>query len=495
MKIRVILVICGFLVACSSDLKRGQDYYDNGLYMEAIRSFEKALQDDPNESDAKIGLQKSRLSWISSKLIEVRLTRLAGNTQQSLDQLKAVIDNESLWSVYPEGAVAFTQEEESRFASLTVVDQIEQALKNGKPLLAHSILKNREGLFQGPRAKQREVLATKVRLQGAGDCAKLSQKIRQSDYYFGLFTQKYCRFFGVKAPMLTAQAQAESQKLYRAVEISAVDAQGKPLDESTRAQLLEIFQKDFSGTPWYDAAGKNVLKMTAKLKFQSQHSQEPKKLQHSYTVSVPYDETYTVKKSEYEKAKNDTSFLNGLTQTLNLIGAVGGAFSGEMPYRTERVNSDGTVTVTERKYRKEPRTLEYQAQEHKQKFLVDLLSSGKISDDSFSLAIQDSGEYTSIEHGNNMPEVGLLPQTANLIPDSDWLQARLQLASAQLKEKSIQAWNSRFCAGAKAQGQLSADQFFRCWHSRSSALPKDLENWFVSTFGIKPAEAEILLGV
>lgn len=505
MKLRLLLMFALVaLTACTTDLKRGEEFYKHGNYDDAIASYERALQRDGDSSKARIGLRKSREAWLSQKLIEVRLARLSGDLKQAANELDQILANELAWKTFPRGAATFTQEEETEYAARATLTDVRGAMSGGKTLLAASLLDQHRAFFQATREASFKTFDATVKLQGQRDCTKLKMRIRPTDYYFGLFAQKFCTYFGAKPPELGAQAARESMNLFSDIDVVAENSAGAPTSEVVRQAVSEQFRKEFRSTPWFDAAGSGHLKFTLSSRFSSQHLVTPVVLKHSYTVSIPYTETHTEHRSSSTSSgsPDDGKFFSNVAMTLGAVGSVVRAVSGSASSstshssaRSSSIDRDEEVTVTETKSRSETRWIEYEANEHLQKFSIDVRSHASVGGQPLETALQQSYDHQSYENQIPQPEYSLSAQTPDLMADEDWIRSQVQLLAAKMRTDATAIWDRKFCQDSATGSSLSADRVFRCWHSRSTQLPAAFQSWFVGTFGVAPEEAERLLGV
>ncbi|MDB2426188.1 hypothetical protein N9W41_01450, partial [bacterium] len=138
--LRLLILVTFLTIGCSTLHDKAQKHLTNESYDQAIGVYQDILRYDPKDRGALAGLTKARVGWIGKKLIQVRLLRLAGNHRKSLDLLLSIYSNENAWGVFPTGAAAFTQEEESHFAQKSIKFVVLKSLKKNKPLKAQFYL-------------------------------------------------------------------------------------------------------------------------------------------------------------------------------------------------------------------------------------------------------------------------------------------------------------------------------------------------------------------
>lgn len=64
------------LISCVTRLSEANKLFEAGLFAESADAYEKILDTDPENSDAKIGLAKSRSELWKKELVSIRLMRM-----------------------------------------------------------------------------------------------------------------------------------------------------------------------------------------------------------------------------------------------------------------------------------------------------------------------------------------------------------------------------------------------------------------------------------
>lgn len=474
------------LSACATLHKRGEKYLEQGAYAEAISIYERILNTNPRDEEAGAGLRRARLGWISQKLLEVRFLRLAENHIKSLDLLLDIYEKEIGWSVFPIGPEAFTQEEETEFAQRGVSFEVGRSLNHAHPLRAQYLLNRYKIFFQTKNAKKElDSLRERTHEAGLSRCKEDYSTLTDEQYFYGTFIGNLCNVWGFESPGLEKQYASAKDLFYTAVEAES-SAVGLP--KTYESELNNIFLARLRNTPWYDKDSTKVLKLDLAGNFIYSHARKHVTLKHSYTVSVPYTVSWKEKKpspQEIEAGKKTPLILRIATSVLD-----GGAS------RVTRDNGDGTVTVTETRYRDEPRQTDYNATEHTEEFSFALTAKGVLHSAGLELAQNASESVTSIEHNNRMPNIGLLPKKAELIGEVNWLNTQATKLADRYERTLIETWDDMYCGGAQydADTGQEVEYLFRCLKIYKSSPSIRYENWFEANIGLSIDETRAVVG-
>jgi len=479
---------------------KAKKFYNDGLYEASIASYEQLLVLDPEDVNAHAGLRRSRIAWIAHSLLEVRFMRMAGNYHGSMDLLLDIYNKENQWKVFPVGAEAYTQEEETRHAQDAVALLVSQSLSQNYPLRAQNNLASYSSFFQGEEDKSFfDTLKQRVFLGAQAHCEYYKTQLSASMYYFSKFITQYCNVWSLTPVDMSEQLIAMQQQFYSSVWV-ANSAQGMPDQFETRVK--KAFMDQLENTPWYHNEGLKSIDFTLSGSFNYEHKEVPKDLTHAYTVSIPYEVSWVEKKEEPSEPSK------GIWAFLEVVVAVASIFTDSD--RREVDNGNGTITVYETRYRQETRHTSYRATEHTEIFQTNLAMNAKMPASYLELSDVTNDRHSSISHGNNMPSVNLYPEAVNLIGPSEFLQRRINEQAKQFRQHLINDWDKAYC-----QAEADADDFefqifastesveqtlhnienlFRCMEIRNEkSIPVELQNWFKSHIGMNYEQARLLM--
>lgn len=488
MRIIVTLALV-FLTACSSLHKRAQTYFEAEDFESAAATYSEILRQEPDNQEARLGLRKSREKWIDQKLVQTRLLRLGGNATGAADLLAKIYVNEVSWDLFPKGAVAFTQEEESRLAADAIAADARKAVRDEKPVKAMWLTAKYKNFFQGERKPLLKSLEAEAQAAGQAQCKTLVKTLQSDHYYYGHFVKRFCETWGAKPPVLSAQRTAIQRELYGEPEI-ALELIG--FSQAHAVFLENALKEKWKASPWFDPGGKKAFALAVKGGYQYAHQEQTETLTHAYNVQIPYTHEWTETKAE-QKTEAKSDFLAALDTAATLVSLFTNTPGAG---RSVRDNGDGTVTISETRYRSEPRTRDYPARRHTQRFGVTFEAKGRLQNDVVAVSLENREEHQTTAHDNTMHEIGLFPKKPELIPESQWIQKQAEELVSRFQGRLKEEWINRYCKATLDQAQPSRlrEAGFRCLRLDGSEASADFTNWFVAQTGVPVADAVLVLG-
>ncbi|HEX4926311.1 MAG TPA: hypothetical protein VFV50_19610 [Bdellovibrionales bacterium] len=484
-----MLLALSLLVACTSLHKRAQTYFDAEDYEAAANTYQEILRGEPGNQDAQLGLRKSREKWIDQKLVQTRLLRMGGNATGAADLLAKIYVNEVAWDLFPKGAVAFTQEEESRLAAVAIAEDVRKAAREEKPVKAMWLLSKYRNFYQGERKSLYGALERDTKAAGKAQCKALALTLKNDQFYYGQFVRRFCETWGEKAPTLAVQRSYVQNEMYGE---PVIELELKGFSEAHRIFVANGLKEKWKTSPWFDPAGKKTFRLAVQGAYHYAHQERTETLTHAYSVKVPYTHEWIEAKTEQNsQQKSDVSAaLDTAVTLISLFTNTPG--SG----RTVRDNGNGTVTVSETRYRDEPHTYEYAARRHSQKFGVSFEATGRLQDETVALSHEKRQEHQSIAHDNSMEEIGLFPRKPDLIPESQWIQLQAEELVSRFQARLKDQWTARYCRPGLYQADSGPlrEAGFRCLRLDGSEPGADFTAWFNTQVGVSVAEAVAVLG-
>ena len=236
----------------------------------------------------------------------------------------------------------------------------------------------------------------------------------------------------------------------------------------------------FKVSPWYSGDSLQTLRMKITGDFKHEEKKEQIAKSHYYAVNVPYTETFTRKKY---KPGNDV--LSHTIQILGVLSALGGE------YETTSDNGDGTETVTAHKSRKESRVFDYVATQFMQNLYISLNAVASINNQNFVFDFHDELKNLSIEHHNNLPDIGLMPEAAKLLSEREFISQKLEKLKPKMLAKLRDQWREQFCrVSSDSKNPLDfAEVVLRCVNAEFVPSPEFVEDWFLKNLGLKTTDA------
>ncbi len=471
------LLLCG----CTSLQEQADELLQQGSYSEALSAYDQVLQNNPKNYKARAGQRRARLGWINRKLIEVRKLRLANNQTESVEVLLDVFENQKVWKLNPIGNVAFTQKEESHWASVSVTQLIESSLRERKPLRAQYLLSRYQVFFQNKEASvAAKHLQVKTRLLATNNCRSASKALKKNQYFYGQFVERFCQHWNLPPPDLSRLQKNFKSETYSRVSVNSDTAQGFP--KTFNLDLENRLQNRLQDSPWYEPSSERILNLQFIGDYKYEHSSEDTVLTHSYTESVPY-EVSRIETKNSDNKKRDSGLVTGIKIAGMILAAIAGDFGSE---RRED-NGDGTVTVYETHYRDEVRTANYPATAHLERFQTRMALQGRVNRWPLQVVRNEEDTHNSVSHTNTMTGIGLFPRKVQLEGPDTWVQNQRQELSIQFERNLKEIWQDRYCRSRRFNGQSSwqIERAFRCIQVPNAPTPVGFARWFKSQYGLE----------
>ncbi len=109
----LFIIMCTLmLTACSSNLKKGNNMMEAEQFDEAVRYYEKAMQDDPGDTEVATKLYEARTRMVMANLIKVRMQRQSNQNRSAAIQLNKSLHNLKRWKIIADSGVKATIEDE-----------------------------------------------------------------------------------------------------------------------------------------------------------------------------------------------------------------------------------------------------------------------------------------------------------------------------------------------------------------------------------------------
>ena len=440
----------------------------DGRVDEALVLIETGRREDPKDPEIAALERQIRSKWISDKLIQVRLARLAESKGESIELMRRILKNEKQWEMIPTGAVFATQAEESAYLSEYVQASIYEALKKKQPLEAMDRYRRDQSLLEDLLKVETARLKGAIATASIDFCNTEAKQIGETDFYRAKFLKVSCDEFGNKLTLVkTKNSVMLFQNLAPQIEVTKL-----PPERAT--DFSRELKAEFMKSIWYDpsATASLAMRLTGPvdevIETQKAYRSKP------YTVRVPYEEATVKKKTEYHER----------TGIETLFAVVAWALTTYQPNR-EVDNRDGTVTVYETKYRDETRHFSYEATEVTQTISVNWKISLSPQAQSHTFEFQDQIKTISDEHNVNFAAAALEPQTRRLVRPADWLLVLNQKLMERIGGEFNNAWIERFCKTAAADAK--PEIYHRCIYGANGHAPAFVNEWFKKRYGIEIA--------
>ena len=435
-------------------------------YAQAARVYTEILDRNPKDAKALVGLKKARNSWIDKSLIDVRMLRLSQQAAPATDLLKKIIGREREWQFYPEGAVQFTQEEETKYAVRLIAAQIEAWQTKGHLLKARAYIEEYRQVFATPALiTQYENIKGQLTNAAKNQCETYKTLSMPSLPYFITFSRRFCDSWGISFDAGFDVAKTRAASLFKEIDIVSNDVSGIP--EALYAYGRETLRKEFEASSWYDKDAGSPLFLSLKAGFSHEHKKTIEEAVHSYTVKVPY----TVMIPQMRQIPH-TTYQEMCT----------GNFCTSTPITTYTYE---TYTVPVTRYRDDPRQFKYDRWRHVQvlAFHAEVLSS--IQGMEANASHTQTARNADTEHPHSVPDIGLFPDVLSLPNPLTWLEKQIDEAAHNWGQALTKVWIQTYCTAPEAtvDEKTSAEYVFRCLRERQDPAPPFAETWFKEKLG------------
>ena len=471
-----VLVLPFFLFAvlsCSTLHKNAETLMEGEEFEEAAKVYAQILDRTPTDAKALVGLKKARANWIDKKLIDVRMLRLSEQAVPAIELLIKIIQLEREWQFYPEGAVQFTQQEETNFAVQLVSAQIDAWQARGHLLKARVYLEAHSPIFASPALIERfERLSGQLRQAAKEQCDSYKSHTKPSRPHLATFAKRYCGSWGISFDAGFDVVKARAASLFREVKIIAKGFNG--ISDALQAQGHESLVKELQATAWYDSEASLSLRVEVNAEFAQDHRKTIEDAVHSYAVQVPYTKMIP----QFRLVPHITYQRFCTTYHCTSIPTT--------TYTYEAY----TIPVT--KYRDDPRQLKYDRWRHTQTLSFHAEMFSLVGGLEIRAVHTKAENDTDTEHLHYLPDVGLYPDPLSLIDPLRWLQRQLDEAAHKWGGALSKGWIQTYCSASEGtiDEETLAEYVLRCLREGQDPQPSFADTWYKEKFGASYQDVE-----
>lgn len=399
------LILLMLLAACTSLTDQGDELFEKGLFLEAEKTYNAALQKDPGDAEAMAGLQRARVKILDTGLIEVRMLRLADNFLVAADKLEGLLQKQVEWKIRFTSGVAQTQEDETRKAKEFLIQEMNREVASGFAERAHWLGATHKTVLEnsGPSFELDDV-KLKITTQGKKRCTEFQSLPSAKDVFLRTFISRYCSLFGVA---WSSKSKVEDPWLFSAVNFdNQYNVQKLNYSGNLNSQNLEgDFTKAFEASPYYNPlAGRTLrLKMAGTLSYVDNIASERRRK--NYEIQEERVETLTTKDDKGNTKEEKT-----------------------------------------KKKRAVPKVFEYYVTTHDE--AVNLVStvSGSIGEQPLRSHFEAQAAQSSESHNESNAAAGISPVQAKLMDVNGWFAQQYKTASQTFAKDLDKNWGQHFCA-------------------------------------------------
>lgn len=226
-KANILFLSTFALIGCATRKFNAKKMLEAGLYNDASSEYEKILEEDPENVDAKIGLNAARSELWKKEFVSIRLLRMAGNVDSALERVESLLKRTSSWDVsnFSSGDLVGAQDE-VRFAKRQLFQRVNKHLDGLKPLLAESELAVfplvADSKVDGLRAQN---MLEKIRDTASEQCKQIGKEFTCGSFSSFHFAKSYCEHFGysLKDIVLSPELDYRFSSVVLAGEVSTND--------------------------------------------------------------------------------------------------------------------------------------------------------------------------------------------------------------------------------------------------------------------------------
>lgn len=457
------ILLTALLLSCTTKLGQANKLLEAGLHQEAAEAFENILKSDPNNADAKIGLAKARSEVWRKELVSIRLLRMSGDARGALERLEALLERIKIWDVskFQSGELV-SAEEEVRNGRRLLTSMIQQKISEKRPIVASFYWNEFDAIREAKQFGAYSVeLLDDIRKEGFQLCGKLKPWLSSTSFSFNTVAKTVCASYGGSPDTSTLDHQKDF-RFSRLIVSGKIDFKNFDGNPQTQVELLrDAIENKMQHVGLYASDSPHTLNIGLSGDYVREYQTRNIIKSHSYMLKVPYQDFEKYEEKEFVKVMR-----NGREESV------------ERPVKKQR-------PVT--RFREEPRTHNYPAVQHREKFRWNASLNAKSAEET-SLSFAQEKENSFVTHNQNLPHMGLKPAEAKFFDATGWLSENYKRFAEQYVEKLTLQMSDRFCQAAKGQetSHEAAENFSRC----AELNPKNVaaSAWFSSTFGVTRAE-------
>ncbi|MES2801994.1 MAG: hypothetical protein V4654_05840 [Bdellovibrionota bacterium] len=278
-----LTIVLFVATSCTTQFKKAQNLMAERNFDEALVIMDELVIKDPKDSDYQVGLKQAREGVIDQTLIRVRMARLANNNQESLELLRKTVERENTWGLFPTGAVAFTQNEESDEAYKTLRTEVYSLNQRQRHLRVLYLIERYKILFPESRRKTFDLAFNDAKIHAKKFCLEKSGTTSIKTYFYNQLISKWCSYASQKASIAKAVSP-----LYEDISIITKDQFQSPIPVALVQSLDKNMNEQFIKTGWFDKNSKKGLDFTTTgtYQFNENHFKEYRTHHYSEPVTV-----------------------------------------------------------------------------------------------------------------------------------------------------------------------------------------------------------------
>jgi tetratricopeptide (TPR) repeat protein len=450
MRVITLLLLSYFLVACSSNLSKGNNMMDAEQFDEAVRYYEKAIQDDPGDTEVATKLYEARTRMVMANLIKVRLQRQSNQHRAAALVLNKSLHNIKHWKIIADSGVKATIEDEVYEGGIWLNNELSSIAKREDHNTFFYTLKQFNYILDAGGADNTiSVHKPKLLKQGQAQCRDMKQDLTKQSYYLHDVWITYCGVFAVKGNYILAKDSSRykyPKVSYNRLKISKeAGISGK--------QVAYHIERNIKNHPWFSSHASSVMALAMSGRINYAISSQPKTFTRKF---MAYDETLELVKDP----KNPKKIIRKLVHR-----------------------------------KKVPKSVSFLGKEYTEVSSHDVSVKGGLAQGHKVQANHQSSKQKELipAHNTYFKEQGISPLRAKFKNQQNWKNSISNGLVKEIKQDLDKAWVDQFCSDQNIDTRLSKNEYaVRC-----SVYKPDhglVNAWTQSEFSLSLTQLNIMLG-
>jgi hypothetical protein len=458
-----LCILATSLMACTTRLGAAQKLFDAGLYSESAEAFERILESDPDNADAKLGLAKSRGELWKKELVSIRLTRMSGNGKGALERLESLLEKTAAWdlSKFQSGDLV-SAEEEVRNGRRVLDVLLRAQINDKKPVVATSLWNEFNRVREAKQFGSYSSAAFEdIQKEGRNLCTQLNQMTSNISFSFNQVQKAVCAYYAAEAKNVDLDFQ-QDYRYARLNIIGEIDALNYSAPSDAQIKIIQTKVDEYlKKAALFSSQSPQILDVKIRGRIMRQYFTQPTMMAHSYQDKVPYEALEDYEDTEFVKV-----YENGMAQTV-----------------PKKVKKTRRVT----KYKNELKTHRYRAVKHNESLQLSVVVSANANGE-FKTGYSKDKINNFVTHEENLPQIGLTPKEPQFLVVSDWLEGHYTALTAEFITRLKAITADRFCQAVRGNREPStvAENYSRC----AELEPENpaAVAWFTSILGMRRSE-------
>ena len=441
-----MLISLYLTTSCSTTRDKADELYEAGLFEAAVDMYNKAIVEDPEDTAARIGLDKAQQGVISKGLIEVRMLRMAGDQKTATEKLEGILRKESGWNIKFNAGMTITQKNEVAKSSKWIRSKQNQAKEESKPDVFRWYTVRFRKITQASSQKTNHNLDQDINKQGQANCIKMQSLTDKHSFFLREFIQNYCASWNISwDAALSPVDPSRYQSIYITNKVNVSNHGGKGI---SLRDLLAKIEENFRNSVWFSSRSQKRLNVTLLGKLSYAHRKR------NSIRRTEYITTEEIKEKELKKV-----LQNGK--------------------QTEK-EVEVTKRIKKTKIHKYPITV------HNEQIGLEINSEISVWSTPLRSFIQDQKNKSSESTKERFVPARIYPTPPELMDTSTWLKGRYDQLIKKQNHALGQLWTDRFCRGQQQEVFNTDETVLRC-----AALEADnplVQAWFKKHFALSRSE-------